>query len=267
MAGYSAALAPAPAQDRPNREALCYRDSMARRKRRAAWSEDEYWLSFHLIRGEVEAAIKSNYAYLTINNLSVEKPSVLKKFNKFPEFWTLNSFSLQTTFFIVFGRIFDDRADSHSIQKLVDATVANPGFFSKKALRQRKRESASIRGPDPAWLVDYVRDAWEPVTADLAPLKTALAPHHAKFKAIYQPIRHQYFAHKSIQGAAGISALFGKTLIGDVAEILRFLHTLLWAITEMAWNAKPPDLTDFRDYDGYVKQLNAKTEQFIRHLP
>jgi len=35
----------------------------------------------------------------------------------------------------------------------------------------------------------------------------------------------------------------------------------------MAWNAKPPDLTDFRDHDGYVKPLNAKTEQFIRHLP
>jgi hypothetical protein len=240
---------------------------MAKRKRRAAWSDEKYWRAFHLIRGEVEAAIKSNYAYLTINNLAVAKPSVLKKLNKFPDLWTLNSFSLQTTFFIVFGRIFDDRADSYSIQKLVDATVANPGFFSKNALRQRKRESANICGADPAWLIDYVRDAWEPATADLVPLKSALAPHHAKFKAIYQPIRHQYFAHKSIKGVAGISALFGKTLIGDVAEILRFLHTLLWAITEMAWNAKRPDLADFRDFDGYVKQMNAKTEQFIRQLP
>jgi hypothetical protein len=64
-----------------------------------------------------------------------------------------------------------------------------------------------------------------------------------------------------------ISDLFGRTLIGDVAEILRFLHTLLWAITEMAWNAKPPDLTNFRDYVTYVNSHNGKTERFIRQLP
>jgi hypothetical protein len=236
-------------------------------KARAPLTDEEYWRMFHLIRGDVEAAIKSNHAYLTINNLAVAERKIHQKLNKFPEFWTLNAFALQTTFFIVFGRIFDASADSYSVQKLVEATIANPAFFSKAALRERKRQASNVSGPDPQWLVDYVATAWEPTVADLEPLRIALTPHCEKFRAIYRPIRHKYFAHKGIESDAAIWALFGKTLIGDVAEILRFLHTLLWAINEMAWNARRPDLSDPCDYEGYVNGLNTKTEKFVRQLP
>jgi hypothetical protein len=232
-----------------------------------ALTEEEYWRMFHLIRGDVEAAIKSNHAYLTINNLVVGERTIYEKVNRFPEFWTLNSFALQTTFFIVFGRLFDTRADSYSVQKLIEATIGNPAFFSKAALRERKRQASQITGSDPQWLLDYVKNAWEPTTADLESLRTALTPHYQNFKAIYKPIRHKVYAHKSIQDDAAISALFGQTLIGDVAEILRFLHTLLWAINEMAWNARQPNLADFSDYAAYVRNFNSETENFIRQLP
>jgi hypothetical protein len=145
--------------------------------------------------------------------------------------------------------------------------TAHPALFSKAALRERKRKSANINDADPTWLVEYVQNAWEPTTADLGLLKTALTPHFEKFKTIYKPIRHKAFAHRSIEDENAIAALFGRTLFGDVAEILRFLHTLLWAITELAWNAKCPDLTDFSDYEAYVLNVNAKTEKFIRQLP
>lgn len=51
---------------------------------------------------------------------------------------------------------------------------------------------------------------------------TGLAPNvSAKKIEIYQPIRHKVFAHKSIQDDKAIVALFEKTLITDVQEILR----------------------------------------------
>jgi hypothetical protein len=50
-------------------------------------------------------------------------------------------------------------------------------------------------------------------------------------------------------------------------EILRFLHTLLWAIREIAQNGRRIDLTDFSDYEGWVKGMNSKTEKRIRGLP
>jgi hypothetical protein len=108
----------------PNCALVCYRAYMPSRYAHHALTEDEYWRIFHLIRGDVEAAIKSNHAYLTINNLVVAEREIYDKVNRFPDFWALNAYALQTTFFIAFGRIFDTRPDSVSIQRLVDATIA-----------------------------------------------------------------------------------------------------------------------------------------------
>jgi hypothetical protein len=237
------------------------------RRRATSITEEVYWRMFELIRGDVDTAIKSNFTYLTIHRLAAENADIFDKYNRFAEFWMLNAYSLQTAFFVTFGRIFDMRRDVYSVHKVVEDTVANPSLFSKSALRDRKRKASRISGVDPEWLVEYIDNAWEPTRADLETLRVELAPHYAKFKTIYQPIRHQVFAHKSIQDEKAIFALFEKTLISDVQEILRFLHTLFWAIWEMAWNGKRPDLADFRSFDGEVKRLTNKTEQFIRGLP
>jgi hypothetical protein len=222
---------------------------------------------FHSVRGDVEAATASNNAYLTINRLGVADRSIYDKYQRSGRFWTINTYALQTTFFIAFGRIFDNRSDSFSIQKLVEATIANPALFSKTALLERKRRISHITGADPKWLVDFVGQVWEPTASDLEPLRTALAPHLDKFKAIYRPIRHKYFAHRGTESQQAIEALFGKTLKTDVAEILGFLHTVLWAIREMALNGQRLDLTDFADYDGEVNSVNGDIEKFIRELP
>jgi hypothetical protein len=230
-------------------------------------TEDDYCRMFELIRGDIETAIKSNVTYLTIHRLAAENVDIFDKYNRFAEFWMLNAYSLQTTFFVTFGRIFDTRRDVYSVHKVVEDTIANPSLFSKSALRDRKRKASRISDVDPGWLVEYIDNAWEPTRADLETLRVALAPNYAKFKTIYQPIRHQVFAHKSIQNDKAIVTLFEKTLITDVQDILRFLHTLFWAIWEMAWNGKRPDVADFRSFDGEVKRLTNKTEEFIRGLP
>jgi hypothetical protein len=95
-------------------------------------------------------------------------------------------------------------------------------------------------------------------------LKTALAPHHQRFREIYQPIRHAYFAHRGTASGEAIYALFQKTLVSEVAEILRFLHTLIYSIDQMAINGRPLDLTDFQDYDNWVKSLDKQIEDFVK---
>ncbi|HWR13405.1 MAG TPA: hypothetical protein VN577_01150 [Terriglobales bacterium] len=178
----------------------------------------------------------------------------------------MTTYSLQTTFFIAFGRIFDRRRDTFSVHKLVETTVQHPDFFLRAALRERKRQAFDITGPDPQWLLDYVSQAWEPRTADLEVLRDALVPHYNTFKSIYQPIRHKYFAHRGVDSQQAITALFSQTLFGDVARILGFLHTLLWAIQEMASNARRPDLTNLTDFNKYVRSLDEQIEQFVRRL-
>jgi hypothetical protein len=62
---------------------------------------------FDSVRGDAEAAIKSNSGYLKIHNLAAAEPAILDKYQRDAHFWRLIPFSLQTTFFISFGRIFD----------------------------------------------------------------------------------------------------------------------------------------------------------------
>jgi hypothetical protein len=230
-------------------------------------TRDEYWRMFHLIRRDITGAIASNCTYLTINNLVVSYNEIALKINRYADFWNLNKYALQTTFFIAFGRIFDQRRDSFSIQELVYKTIEYPGFFSKEVLREFKRETARICGDDPEWLTDYLANAHRPTRQDLEPLRTALAPHEAKFREIYEPIRHTYFAHRGKASDEAIGALFGETLIGDVNEILRFLYTLVYSIQDVASNDTMFDLTNHRAYEEYVENLNRKTESLIRNLP
>ena len=66
-------------------------------------TEEDYWRMFELIRGDVEIAIKSNLTYLTVHRLAAENADIFDKYNRFAEFWMLNAYSLQTTFFVTFG--------------------------------------------------------------------------------------------------------------------------------------------------------------------
>ena len=160
-------------------------------------TEDEYWRMFHAVRGDVEVAIKTNHAYLKIRNFAVADRAIFHRYQRDAHFWMLNTLSLQTTFFISFGRIFDHRRDSFSIHKVVDATIANPSFLSKAALLDRRRKLTRWARPRLAR-----RLCGPGVGTDgpnVVPLRTALAPHYDRFKAIYQPIRHKYFAHPGME--------------------------------------------------------------------
>lgn len=238
---------------------------MATFESRSTPAEDRFWRIHQGIRTDVGAAVKSNRTYLSIYNLKAADPDIQAKISRFPEFWTTVLYSVQTTFFISFGRLFDSRRDSLSV-KVVEMTIQNPQIFSKPALLGRKRFDCRIVGDDPEWLIDYINKAWEPNHDDLESLLTALAPHCDKFKRVYAPIRHEIYAHRSKKDEEEVYTHFGKTIIGDVEHILRFVHTLLISLQEMVLNGRKPDLTDFTDYDAYVRNLDAEIEGFLRQL-
>src|SRR5436853_636554 len=98
--------------------------------------------------------------------------------------------------------------------------MLNIGACSTPCVATWRRQSSNIAGAEPQWPVDFANQAWEPTCSDLAPLQKALVPDYDKFKAIYRPIRHKYFAHRGMESQQSIEALFSKTLKADVAEIL-----------------------------------------------
>jgi hypothetical protein len=165
----------------------------------------------------------------------------------------------------VLARILDSDPKLHSVYQVLNATTAHPEFFNRAALRARK---LSIPGAErnPPWLDEYIQDAWEPTIQDLRAMKKALAPHKTKFDSIYKPIRDQ-IAHIILKDDALVTDLYSRTQKTDIDEILCFLHNLIRAIWELAFNATPPNLAgDHYGYARRVAEITQDTERLLRQL-
>lgn len=223
-------------------------------------TEIEYWKDYELTRGEVNTAIECFYTYIEIHNYAAEDKNIFRRLNEDATFWNIQLYSLQASFFIALGRIFDNGPDTHSIHKLLAATVAHPEYFSKDSLAIRKSEGKQR----PAWLDDYLMDVFEPQASDLRALKKALSPHRAKFKSVYGDIRDYVFAHKILKDKEKVSELFGKTQIKDIDEMLYFFYDLIEVIFQLFHNGRKPEL-GIGKYD-YKERIKNTTRSAMLKL-
>ena len=54
---------------------------------KSVMNQEEYWRMFHLVRGDVEAAIGCSATYLTINRISAADYDTAQKLNRHADFW------------------------------------------------------------------------------------------------------------------------------------------------------------------------------------
>jgi hypothetical protein len=129
--------------------------------------EKKFTSELEIFRTEAQAGAQFLYAYLSFNSILSEKKSTLKIINRTPLFWNTSIGALQTSFFIVLGRIFDQKS-THNIDMLLKSAQDNIGIFSKEALADRKR-----RGSDNAdeWIDDYLKNVYVPTAKDFRELR------------------------------------------------------------------------------------------------
>lgn len=219
--------------------------------------EKDFWKGYELTRQEVKTAIECFYTWLEINNSASADKEIYEALNKNPTFWNINLYGLQSSFFIVLGRIFDDGKDAHSIHKFIASCLANPQFFSKEALAKRRQGG----GEKPEWLNGYIEKAYEPSIQDLRTLKKALSGYRKTFDDIYRDIRHYVFAHKIAKEAEILSELFGRTKIGDIENMLYFLYDLLEVIWQLYHNGRKQTLGE-RKYD-YKARISSTVQSVL----
>ena len=185
---------------------------------------------------------------------------------KHADFWMIQTYSLQETLFVVLGRIFDKSSNSHSVHKLLAATVAHPEFFSRAAL------SARVAARMSAPLPDWVSEVKEPTAAHLKRFEDALKPYAEKYDQVYKPIRNQVFAHRERMVGGRLTALFAKTRIQEVGEILRFLSNLEDVLHELFQNGHEAAFRDGKleaassHYEQEVKEIRSSTAAVLTAL-
>ncbi|OGS80865.1 MAG: hypothetical protein A2Z94_03625 [Gallionellales bacterium GWA2_55_18] len=219
-------------------------------------TETQYMEELYLIINEVNTAIECFYTYIEIHNYAAEDKRIFKVLNENPTFWNINLYSLQTTFFIVLGRIFDDGEDTHSIHKLLAATVAHSEFFSKNALGARK----AAAGLKPDDVDSYIADVFEPQVPDLRVLKKTFSIHRVNYDATYADIRSRVFAHNILISKQDVGALFDKALIGEINNMLYNLKDILDALRDLVQNGRRPEFgVRTYEYQNRIKQRVRKT--------
>jgi N6-adenosine-specific RNA methylase IME4 len=204
-------------------------------------------------RHEVNIAATSFYVWKNINNLATENSDVFHAVSANALIWNTTTHSLQVTFFVALGRIFDKDLRSLTIKRFISESRDNIQQFSRKALEARRIDEAN--GVRPEWLDSFLEDVYEPLTSDFDVLEQAVKHYEAIYREKYEPIRHKVIAHKDFATIGSRDALFAVTNIGEIEEILLFLHRAERVVAELYVNGRKTNLTDHTlDEEKYVRE-------------
>ena len=220
-------------------------------------TDREYRTELRIISDEV---FEVNYFFQImeeINELLLKDRRVLVATNREADFWQAHRSANQVALFMSLWRIFDTNENAKSVHRIVRITRESLHIFSKASLRLRKRgDDAHV----PEWLDDFMRETWEPTTAnDLKFLKDALKPHAALFAKVYEPIRHNVYGHRLMSDSRAATDLFPQTNRRDIEKVIDFLQTLIDDLEHLYHNGRKPTLSgDFTPRNKQIREAVRK---------
>jgi len=184
--------------------------------------EQQFVREIEVFRTEAQAGAQFLYAYISFNSIISGKRKTYNEVNKTPLFWNTTIGSLQTSFFIVLGRIFDQNS-KHNIDKLIKTAQDNKEIFSKDALAKRKKEQSHNADE---WLDDYLKSVYEPTAKDFRELRKKVRKFRKIYESNYRDIRHKIYAHKEVSDTEEMKKLFSKTNIRELQKVFVFINSL-----------------------------------------
>lgn len=203
----------------------------------------EFEAQLELFRTEGESVIQFFYAWDATHAVAGKNKSVVKLLNEAPLFWNTTLGALQASTFMALGRVFDPDQKNHSITRLLGLGHANLDIFSKEALGERKRKLSANADE---WLTEYLKDVYVPNGDDFRRLKRHVAQRRKIYEQNYRPIRHMVFAHRAVVTRAEVSALFAKTNLRELRQLLVFLGRLHEVMWQLYFNGHKPALRPAR---------------------
>ena len=121
--------------------------------------EENFLKELEVFRGEAEGAMQFLYALTALQVRINEDREFRRALNRAPLTWRTIMGGLQTTFFIILGRIFDHTAKHNVYRTLSLAGDGRKTIFSKQALANRKRSQSKNADE---WLGDFLLDVYVP---------------------------------------------------------------------------------------------------------
>jgi hypothetical protein len=136
-----------------------------------------------------------------------------------------------------------DQQSKHNVDRLLKIAQSNMVIFSKEALAGRKRRGSANADE---WLDEYLRDVYVPNADDFRRLRRHVAQRRRVYEDSYRALRHQIFAHKEISAEEDVQALFAKTNVRELQQLLIFLRRFHEALWQLYHNGRKPTLRPAR---------------------
>lgn len=215
----------------------------------ASKPEDRFEHELEIFRRECDEAVQHLYAYLTMHAVAGDQQAVRRLYNGAPLFWLTTLRALQTSLFIVLGRIFSFESE-HNVGVLLRVAEQDRVIFSREALATRR---GSIPGLD---VQEYVRDAYAPTNDDFRSLRREVRDWRRIYEANYRAVRNQIFAHVEVSRSEDVDALFARTNIQELEVLVTDLVTFHFRLQELLQNGTRPVL---RRANSSVQELRKLT--------
>ena len=104
--------------------------------------------AYKIFRNEVTTAAWSFFVWKGFNNIASADKEIYWAINENALSWNIITHSLQSTFFITLGRLFDIDGEAFSVHSLLRSSIDNIDQFSLDNLRQRKIKANKGTVPD-----------------------------------------------------------------------------------------------------------------------
>lgn len=215
-----------------------------------------------IFRSEVTTLSQSFFTWKTIHDIATRDEGIKHALNANALSWNIILYSLQNTFLITLSRLFDEDSNSFSVYAFLNSCIKNIDQFEKANLRNRKLRN--LEEKNPAWLDEYINEAYVPTKEELGRIKKQMSRLlKSQYGDTYRPIRNKVIAHKDKASIGNQEELFEKTDIEHIEEFIYQLVQIQEIVFQLLYNGILTSIGDHKIVEGeyVIKDVQALMER------
>ena len=197
--------------------------------------------AYKVFNRDVEIAIRGFFLCKGIYDVANKDKERISSLERNPLSWNVILHSLQCTFFVSLGRLFEGD-ETISADKFLRTCIDNKDEFSKNSLRNRK---VIQYGGKQEWFDMYMNNVYEPRIKDFDNLIDKIARRKALYIKTYRPIHHKIITHLDIATIDNSNILFGESNINEIQDFLLVMYQIDRVIFHLLFNGKLYPIDNF----------------------
>jgi len=198
--------------------------------------EKEFETTLNYLYQDGWGGLQHLYLDLSLNIMLRNERKLIQAVNSIPAFWGSVRYGWRTVYMSSLFRAYDHQGN-HNIDRLLDLVENNLDLFSIEALSARKRRASEDADE---WLPEYLKSAHVPNATDIKRLRKNAKKHQDRYRSVYQPIRNKVIFHRVVKSKRETKALYSKTNIRELQNLLAFLAKLHDALQGLYLNGRRP---------------------------